>query len=214
VAKAPGFIFIAGGIGITPILSMMRTLEADGGSKYKCYYASRSPAEAAFREELMAPPFKGKVVIHHDHSDPEKFLDLWPVLEKPNGWHVYCCGPRALMENVRDMTGHWSSATVHFEDFGGDRGKAKPDDTSFRIRIAGTGQTIDVPPGMTALDALRLAGVRVPASCESGTCGSCKTKVVAGAPDHRDLVLADHEKADHMMVCVSRALSDELVLDL
>lgn len=213
VDKAPGFILVAGGIGITPILSMMHELEARG-AKYKTYYACRTPALTAFRDELTSPPFKGKVTIHHDHGDPDKFLDLWPVFEKPNGWHVYCCGPTALMESVRDMTGHWSSALIHFEDFGGDRGKAKPDDKPFRIRAARSDRVVEVPAGMTALDCLRLAGIQVPASCESGTCGSCKTKLISGEPDHRDLVLAAHERAAFVMVCVSRALSDELVLDL
>ncbi len=211
VASPAGYILIAGGIGITPILSMARHLKATGG-RFKLYYLTRSPETTAFRDELSAPQFRGVVTIHHDGGDPDKALDLWPVLEKPRG-HVYCCGPRPLMDAVRDMTGHWSSAAVHFEAFQ-EAVKSTTEDRGFKVRIKSSGASVDVPVGTSILEALRAAGSNVPFSCESGTCGSCKTKLVAGDVDHRDLVLAEHEKAANIMVCVSRARSGDIEIEL
>jgi phthalate 4,5-dioxygenase reductase subunit len=130
------------------------------------------------------------------------------------GRHIYCCGPRPLMEMVRDMTGHWSSAAVHFEDFGASKPAKKPDDRAFVATLARSGRSVEVPAGVSILDALRANGVDVASSCESGTCGTCKTRLVSGEADHRDLVLAEHEKASHIMICVSRAAGGDLVLDL
>jgi phthalate 4,5-dioxygenase reductase subunit len=210
--RAPSFIFIAGGIGITPILSMARQLNADA-RPYKLYYCTRSAEATAFRDELAGDVFKGKVVIHHDGGDPEKSLDLWPILEKPTTAHVYCCGPRPLLEEVRDMTGHWSSAAIHFESFIDAGAARKPDDRTFTAVLAKSGTRIEVPPGVSILDAMRAAGYDAPSSCESGTCGTCRTRLVSGEADHRDLVLMDEEKAQQIMICVSRALSPEIVID-
>jgi phthalate 4,5-dioxygenase reductase subunit len=208
------YIFIAGGIGITPILSMVRHLEATGGKPFRLYYLTRSPGMTAYRDELGAPERRGRVVIHHDEGDPTRTYDLWPVLEQPKGAHVYCCGPRGLMETVRDMTGHWPSSAVHFEDFGIGAAQAKADNHPFTVRLARSGREIAVPAMASLLDTLRAHGVRVASSCESGTCGSCRTGLLEGEADHRDLVLAEHEQGCNIMVCVSRARSDRLVLDL
>lgn len=207
-----GYTFIAGGIGITPLLSMARHLKSTGVGKFKLYYLTRSKELTPFLAELSGPKYRGLVTIHHDGGDPDTAFDLWPVLEKPRG-HVYCCGPRGLMSAVRDMTGHWSSAAVHFEAFQ-DVAKTLPDDRPFKVRVKGCDSEVDVPVGTSILDALRLAGERVPSSCESGTCGSCKTKLIAGDVDHRDLVLSAAEKAGHIMVCVSRARSGDLEIEL
>jgi phthalate 4,5-dioxygenase reductase subunit len=166
----------------------------------------------AFREELGGPEFRGQVTIHHDHGDPGKSFDLWPVFEQPKGQQIYCCGPRALMEAVRDMTGHWSSAAVHFEAFN-EPPRTTAADKPFKVRLARSGGVVDIPVGTTILEALRAHGVEVPSSCESGTCDTCRTRLLEGEADHRDLVLAEHERADHIMVCVSRACSDEIVID-
>ena len=208
------FVFIAGGIGITPILSMMRHLRSTGAGRFKLYYLTRSPELTAFREELTGPEFAGQVVIHHDHGDPDKSLDLWPVLEKPLGRHRYCCGPRPLMEAVRDMSGHWSSAAVHFEDFGASKPAHKADDKPFTVRLARSGKSFEVPANVSILDTLRAEGVKVSSSCESGTCGSCRTRLLEGEAEHRDLVLTEREHKTDIMICVSRAKSGELVLDL
>ncbi len=213
VGRPSAHLFIAGGIGITPIMSMIRHLEAEGGPPWKLVYLTRSPAHTAFREELEA--YRGKVTLHHDGGDPDRMYDLWPLLEQPKGRHIHCCGPRGLMQAVRDMTGHWPASAVHFEDFGTTT-IATPEDTDFRVRLARSGETIAVPAGTTILEAIRATGRDLPSSCEAGTCGTCRTTLLAGAAEHRDLVLMEHEKARSVMICVSRAAPgcDELVLDL
>jgi phthalate 4,5-dioxygenase reductase subunit len=207
------FIFIAGGIGITPFVAMIHALKHDPSKKFRLYYCSRTPEMTAFREELSAPEFKGKVFIHYDGGDPAKALDLWPIVEeRKNREHLYCCGPRGLMEAVRDATGHWSSTAIHFEAFS-EADARRPDDTAFKVKLASSGTTIDVPAGTTILEAMRAAGYDVPSSCESGTCGTCRTKLIAGEADHRDLVLTDAERDSQIMICVSRAKTPELVID-
>ncbi len=211
--RGDNFIFIAGGIGITPFIAMIHALKGDPAKKFKLYYCSRTPEMTAFREELSAPELKGKVFIHYDGGDPAKALDLWPIVEeRKNREHLYCCGPRGLMEAVRDATGHWSSAAIHFEAFS-EADARRPDDTAFKVKLASSGATIDVPAGTTILEAMRAAGYDVPSSCESGTCGTCRTKLIAGEADHRDLVLTDAERSSQIMICVSRAKTTELVID-
>ena len=116
------------------------------------------------------------------------------------------------MEAVRKMTDHWSSAAVHFEAFS-EADTHKPTDKPFKVRLARSGAVIDVPATKTILEALREHGLDVPSSCETGTCGTCRTKLIAGEADHRDLVLHDHERADTIMICVSRARTDEITID-
>ncbi len=210
--RATDFLFIAGGIGITPILAMIRQVQA-AGKRFRLYYCSRSPETTAFKEELAAPGIRKFVTIHYDHGDPACSLDLRPILkERQNREHLYCCGPRPLMEAVRALTDHWSPTAVHFEAFS-DAETHKTDDRPFRVKLAKTGKTLEVPADKTILEVLRAAGLDVPSSCETGTCGTCRTKYSDGEVDHRDLVLAEHEKADTIMICVSRAKSDEITLD-
>jgi len=210
---APEYIFVAGGIGITPILSMLRQVAEEGTAKFRLIYCTRSAELTAFRDELAAPAFAGKVKLHHDGGDPAKVFDFWPVFEKPTRAHVYCCGPKPLMEEIRAVTGHWPEHAVHFEDFASDVEAVKADDHAFTVRNARTGEVVEVAADATILESLRAAGHNPGSSCESGTCGSCKTRLVAGEADHRDLVLTDEEKADTIMICVSRARGDELVLE-
>ena len=215
-AKARSFVLIAGGIGITPMMAMARQLSSEGDRPFKLYYLTRDAEGTAFLQDIHDSDFASSVVVHHDQGDPSNGFDLWPVLEKPGaaaGRHVYCCGPKALMDAVRDMTGHWPSSNVHFESFGGDT-KPHADDQAFSVQLEKDGRSFVVPVGKSILDTLRAEGVHVPSSCESGTCGSCKTRLLGGEADHRDLVLLDEEKGDHIMVCVSRAKSPCLVLDL
>jgi phthalate 4,5-dioxygenase reductase subunit len=211
VPSPAGYTFIAGGIGITPILSMMRHLKSSAGPKFKLYYCTRSKEKTAFYQHLSAPAFRGQVVMHHDGGDLDKALDLWPVLENPRG-HVYCCGPRGLMDSVRDMTGHWNASAVHFEAFS-DAEAHKPNDRPFRVKLARSGAIVEVPAEKTILETIRAAGHEAPSSCESGTCGTCKTRLLAGEADHRDLVLTNSERNDHIMICVSRAKCDEITID-
>ncbi|MBN9082017.1 MAG: phthalate 4,5-dioxygenase [Rhizobiales bacterium 62-17] len=212
VPSSAGYVLIAGGIGITPVLSMARHLLSEGRGNFRLYYLTRDAGSTAFLEDLKAPEFTGKVIIHHDGGDPDKGYDLWPVLEKPKG-HVYCCGPRGLMDAVRDMTGHWSSSAVHFEAFV-DGSQPQPNDEPFTVRIVDTNEVLDVPVGTSILEALRQAGHEVPFSCQSGSCGSCRTKLVSGDVDHRDFVLTPDEYTTNIMVCVSRGRGGEVVIDL
>ena len=212
---APRYIFIAGGIGITPILSMIRYLRHDGGSKpFHLYYLTRGASMTAFLPELADEDFREHVTIHHDEGDPDRAFDLWPVFEEPSPAHIYCCGPRPLMDAVRDMTGHWPASRVHFEDFGSDLVRPRADDTPFEIQLGRDGVVLTVPVGTTILETLRAHGRSAPSSCESGTCGTCRVGLIDGIADHRDLVLAPAERKRAMMVCVSRAKTPRLVLAL
>jgi phthalate 4,5-dioxygenase reductase component len=209
-----GYLLVAGGIGITPLMSMMRYLKASGGPRFKLYYLSRSPATTAFREELNGAEFRGQVTIHYDEGDPTRSFDLWPILEQPKGVHLYCCGPIGLMQAVRDMTGHWSPSAIHFESFLEGSQTHRAEDRPFVVHLARSGDTVEIPADKTILEVLRARGHELASSCESGTCGTCKTRYLGGYPLHRDLVLSDSEKAEHVMICVSRAGPDGLELDL
>ena len=206
-------IFIAGGIGITPIRSMILHCLRHGKINFMLYYFTRTPQTMAFREEFSSPQFEGKVVLHHDDGDPDKAYDLWPVLEQPRGAHLYCCGPRVLMDVVRDMTGHWPDSAVHFEDFVG-ASAPRADDTAFAVRLAKSGEQYEVAANVSILDTLRQHGHALASSCESGTCGTCRVRFTEGEVDHRDLVLSDTEKKREVMICVSRSKSPVLTLDI
>ena len=210
---APSYIFVAGGIGITPILSMMRHLMNQGRLDFKLYYCTRDAASTAFQEELNAPEFANLVKIHHDQGDPTQAFDLWPIFERPGRAHVYCCGPQGLMDSVRDMTGHWPNEQIHFESFGAGHSEFA-ENQAFDVVLQKSDQRLTVPAHQSILEALRACGHDVASSCESGTCGSCRTGLIAGEAEHRDLVLRADEQAHQIMVCVSRAKSSELVLDL
>ena len=214
--RARSVLLIAGGIGVTPLLSMALALSEAGARRFRLIYLTRDAESTAFIDELSAPELKPNVLIHHDHGDPDQAFDLWPLLEKPgslNGQHVYCCGPSRLMDAVRDMTGHWPASAVHFESFGADTAP-RADDRPFTVRCRASGVSFEVPVGRSILDVARAHDIRVPSSCESGTCGSCKTALLSGEADHRDQVLMPEERASRIMVCVSRALGDSLEIDL
>lgn len=203
--RATSFLFIAGGIGITPILSMMRQLRASGQSAFRLIYCTRDRAGTAFAEVLEAE-FAGQVLLHHDGGDASRGFDFWPLLERPSTAHIYCCGPTALMDSVADMSGHWPSGAVHFERFGVATA-ALAADRPFVAHLRRSNVTVNVGAQESLLDALRRAGAMVRSSCESGVCGACKTGLISGAVEHRDQVLTDAERAHCLMPCVSRAAS-------
>ena len=212
--RAKRFLFIAGGIGITPILSMMRDLATTGANPFRLVYLTRDAASTAFAEVLADAAFVRHATIHHDGGSPDNVFDLWPLLEKPvAGTHVYCCGPRGLMDAVRDMSGHWPFGSIHFESFGVDAA-TRSHDVAFDVRLERSGRVVHVPANLSILEALRAENVHVRSSCEAGSCGSCRTGLVAGDVEHRDFVLSEDERASAIMVCCSRARSGELVLDL
>ncbi|WP_234729434.1 PDR/VanB family oxidoreductase [Acidocella facilis] len=203
--SAPRYVFVAGGIGITPILSMIRFVNATSDKPWDLYYLTRSPEGTAFLDEIRGMAGPGRTVtIHHDHGVREAAFDLWPVFEEPSKAHVYCCGPRPLMDAVRDMTGHWPLHAVHFEDFGSDLVRPKADDVPFTVCLVKSHKSFEVPVGVTILEVLRNHGIDAPSSCESGTCGTCRTTFLSGEVDHRDLVLDENERKKNIMICISR----------
>ncbi len=212
LVEAPGYLLIAGGIGITPIMAMARVLAARG-ARFRLVYCTRSPEQTAFREELGGEAFRDKVTLHHDAGDAARAFDLWTLLEKPGRDHVYCCGPRPMLEAVRDMSGHWPGAAIHMESFVDAGSGTRAADAPFAVVLARSGARIDVAPGVSILEAMRAHGHEAPSSCESGTCGTCRTRLLEGRADHRDLVLLDDERDTQLMICVSRALSPEIVID-
>lgn len=207
------YIFIAGGIGITPIYSMIHSLRNQTSARFKLYYLSRSAASAAYLDRLTQPPFRDHVTVHHDEGNPDHSYDLWPILENPGHRQIYCCGPRLLMESVKDMTGHWPRGSVNFESFGTDAVLAQTN-KPFEVVLQRSAKTFQVSAQSSLLEALRENGVQVSSSCESGTCGTCRTSFISGTVEHRDMVLEEHEQQDNIMVCVSRAQGGTLVLDL
>ncbi len=211
LSEASRYLLIAGGIGITPIFAMAKHLLAEE-KPFRLIYCTRTPADTAYHDEIQNL-LGERMLLHHDGGDPAKVYDFWNDLEKPNTGHVYCCGPAPLMEDIKSMSGHWPEGRIHFEDF-------KPveivraDDKEFTVTLARSGKTITVSADRSILEALREAGIKTASSCESGTCGTCKTKLKGGMVDHRDMVLEEHDKQDHIMICVSRAAAGDLVLDL
>ena len=205
------YLLIAGGIGITPIDAMARYLDKKGKA-LRIIYVSRSAEESAYLDELNAV-FEGRIIVHHDNGDLDQVYDFWDDLVTPRATHVFCCGPKPLMEEIKAVSGHWPEGRIHFEDF-------KPvdvvrdDDVPFEVELKKSGEVVKVPEDRSILEALRDAGFATSSSCESGTCGTCKTRLLSGDADHRDMVLMDEEKDDYVMICVSRAKSGRLVLDL
>jgi phthalate 4,5-dioxygenase reductase subunit len=210
-------IFIAGGIGVTPLLAMARQmsrLKNEGGAgHFRFYYCARDAEGAAFMPELQALQNAGEVSFHFDGGNPDAGLDFWPLLEKPSQAHIYCCGPQGLMDAVKDMSGHWPQGRVHFESFGANAAQ-QASNSPFQVKLSQSKTVLQVAENESILEALRKAGRHVPSSCESGTCGSCKTGLVSGQVDHRDFVLTDSEKSNQIMVCVSRACHPNELIEI
>ena len=209
-------ILIAGGIGITPLLSMIRRLEALGRS-WQLYYAARTRFSAAFLDELSALRSNVQLNLHvnFDQEPSDRMLDLSQIVsDAPADTHLYCCGPVSMLEAFEVATKDRAAKRVHVEYF---KAKERPAaEGGFEVRLARSGRTIPVPPGKTILDALLDAGIAANYSCAEGVCGTCETKVVEGIPDHRDLFLSKEEQAANgtIMICCSGAKSSTLVLDL
>ena len=207
------YLFVAGGIGITPMLPMIAEANA-AGSDWRLLYGGRERASMAFLDELAQ--YGGRVTIVP--QDEEGMLDLESVLGTPQSdTLVYCCGPEGLLHAVEKFCEKWPSGTLHIERF-----TAKPQeptteaDSSFELVLQRSGLTVQVPPDKSVLTVIREAGVSVLASCLEGICGTCETEVIDGDVDHRDSVLNEDERAsnEYMMVCVSRCRSPRLTLDL
>jgi vanillate O-demethylase ferredoxin subunit len=210
-------LLIAGGIGITPILSMAYTLHSQGAD-FELHYCGRAENRMAFLDELGKSPFSKSIHMHFDDGAPSQRLDGQLILASPeSGVHLYVCGPGGFMNHVLDTARQigWAEENLHREFF-----SATPIDTSgdgsFEVRLARTGMTCQIPVNKSVMDVLLSHGVDVPFSCESGVCGTCLTAVLDGIPDHRDSFLTDAERAanDQFTPCCSRAKTATLVLDL
>ncbi len=211
LVPATRYLFVAGGIGITPILSMIHTAELLGAD-WHLLYGGRTRGSMAFREELEPRGDRVRTVPQDEHG----LLDLAGFLGDPRAdTRVYACGPPPLLAALADVTAGWPAHAVRTERFVAT--EAPPArDTPFDVELARRGATVTVTPDRTVLQAVADAGVDVLSSCRRGVCGTCETGVLDGVPDHRDAILDDDERdaADCMFICVSRARGDRLVLDL
>ncbi|WP_089103870.1 PDR/VanB family oxidoreductase [Streptomyces hyaluromycini] len=207
--SAPRYRFVAGGIGITPILPMLAAAEA-AGAEWTLLYGGRSRQSMAFTGELAR--FGGERVTVAP-QDETGLLDLAGVLDDvPDGTLVYCCGPGPLLDAVEERC---PAGVLRVERFRPKEQQAG-EDREFEVVLAQSGRTLTVAPGVSVLDTVRASGVEVLYSCTEGTCGTCETDVLEGDPDHRDSVLTEEERAtgETMLICVSRCRGARLVLDL
>lgn len=212
--QGPVMLF-AGGIGITPILSMAYSLQAQGRA-FELHYFVRSHAAIAFYGNLTAH-FKDQVFFHINEQ-PETRCDLPQLLANPAAdQQLYVCGPNGFMQSIFQsaLDAGWSTAQLHQEHFVAES-TALENAESFTIQVQGFEQTIEVAADQTASQALIAHGFDIPVACEQGICGSCVTKVVSGTPDHRDVFLTDEERAknDRFTPCCSRAKHKHLVIAL
>ncbi|MDK3020678.1 PDR/VanB family oxidoreductase [Pseudodonghicola flavimaris] len=205
-------LLVAGGIGITPILSMATALQA-AGRPFALHYASRNRGVMAY-EEALAEAFGAAAQFHHDDIAPLNLSALFAHVDPAT--HVYVCGPKPMIEATRAAANAAGlpDAQIHFELFTSAQHEAG--DTAFEVEIASTGEVFLIPPDKTIIEVLEEGGMDLIYDCQRGDCGICQTDVISGIPDHRDVVLSDAEKAEGklMQICVSRAKSARLVLDL
>ncbi|WP_343593719.1 PDR/VanB family oxidoreductase [Paracidovorax wautersii] len=210
-------LLLAGGIGITPVLSMARQLVREG-RPFQLIYAGRSRERMAFIDELGTGALAAHTRVHA--ADAQGPLDLGALLDaQPQGTELYVCGPLGFMDAVFEAATQrgWDAARLYRELFGA-APVAAPEggDSAFEIEIAGSGQIVPVPVGCTAAKALQDAGLPLYTSCEQGVCGTCLTRVLSGTPDHRDQYLTPEEQAanDQFLPCCSRARCARLVVEL
>lgn len=215
--SAPGYLLVAGGIGVTPMVPMARRLR-ELGKPFRFLYLARDEAAAGFRPVLAGMGLGDALHTHLD--DRDGLFDLKGALSQlPVDHQVYFCGPEGLLSAVLALTDTWPSNRVHYERFsGGDAAAilAAAPKEGFEVELAQTGGTFHIPEDKSILDVLLENGITPPFGCMDGVCGSCTTSVLEGEADHRDLNQpADVHDADGTMcICVSRAKSPKLVLDL
>ncbi|WP_405415867.1 PDR/VanB family oxidoreductase [Pseudonocardia alni] len=210
LVDAPGYVFVAGGIGITPLVPMIAAAHA-AGADWRLVHGGRSRASMAFTELAGRHPDRVSLVP----QDEAGLLDVAGILAAAAGRPVYCCGPEGLLAAV-EAEGERLGVPVHVERFSARPGALDGPDEAFEVELSGSGTVVAVPADCSILDALEGAGIATLSSCREGTCGTCETGVLAGEPDHRDSLLTEEERASNevMMLCVSRARSPRLVLEL
>jgi len=210
--EAEHTILVAGGIGITPILSMVRVLAANGRS-FELHYAATTPARMAFREtvESLAGP---RAHLYFTGLGPHRPMDISALLSAATAaTHVYVCGPRGLIRAVTafgEQAG-WPTSRIHVESFGA---TSRTSDAAIDVHLERSALTLHVAPDETILDAILRVGVWAPYECRRGECGTCMTRIIDGEPDHRDVCLSQEIRQHYMCTCVSRARSERLTLDL
>ena len=210
---AARYLFLAGGIGITPLLPMVAAAE-QAGADWRLVYGGRSRGSMAFRDQLEQR-YGDRVEVRP--QDESGLLDLDALLGEPaEQTLVYCCGPEPLLSAVEQRCAGWPSGSLHLERFSPKELGEPVMATSFEVELAATGRTVVVPPDQTILQAVEAAGVTVLSSCQEGTCGTCETPLLQGVEDHRDSLLTPEEQAaqDTILICVSRAACPRLMLDL
>jgi ferredoxin-NADP reductase len=217
LVDAPGYLFIAGGVGITPLLPMLEAAQASS-RRWRLLYAGRSRRGMTFLDRLARHDDRVRLAPR----DEGERLDLqaWftHLRNRVPDAHVYCCGPDRLLDEVERL-GAKHAVPVHLERFKAPQALPHPDTraaSSFKVELARTGRVFEVTEEQSVLDRLIDEGVDLVNDCREGLCGTCLVPVLAGELDHRDYVLTDRERlaANQMMVCVSRCSSDRLVLDL
>ncbi|WP_028998328.1 PDR/VanB family oxidoreductase [Azohydromonas australica] len=216
-ADAQSHLLLAGGIGITPMLSMMQALGAQG-RRYELHYFVRGSEHVAFKDRLEAARQQGLVHIHAGLDPAQTRKVLQELLDQPAaGAHAYCCGPGVFMDTVEEITAaQWPAQQVHFERFQADTRLTAQPEQAFTVVLHKRGTQCQVEPGQSIVSALAHVGCEVDTSCEQGVCGTCLTRVLEGTPDHRDAYLSKAERQSNTQIlpCVSRSLSPVLVLDL
>lgn len=213
LVESPRYLFVAGGIGITPIVPMIASAVA-AGADWSLHYGGRSRGSMAFLDELDALG-RDRVTIHPE--DESGILDLESLLrEHDPDTVVYTCGPYSLLQAIEDRTAGWPSGSVHMERFSPKVIDVPAVADSFEIELSESNKVLVVEPDKSVLQTLEEAGIEVYSSCQDGTCGTCETPVLSGIVDHRDSILGPEEQAAHdcMYVCVSRAACSRLVLEI
>ncbi|MFF4018581.1 PDR/VanB family oxidoreductase [Streptomyces sp. NPDC001843] len=205
-------LFVAGGIGITPLLPMVEAAQA-AGADWRLLYGGRARTSMAFLDRLAR--YGERVLVRP--QDEFGLLDLTAFLGTPEeGTLVHACGPEPLLRAVQERCAAWPPGTLGVERFAPAQPAGARAAEAFEVVLARAGRTLTVPPDRSVLQVVTEAGVPVDFSCQEGTCGTCETDVLDGTPDHRDSLLSEDERAagDTMLICVSRSRGPRLVLDL
>jgi ferredoxin-NADP reductase len=211
LVASPRYLFIAGGIGITPMLPMIAETEA-AGAEWRLLYGGRKRASMAFLDELAS--YGDKVTLVPE--DERGMLDLDTELGVPQeDTLVYACGPGGLLDAVEQRCATWPPGCLHLERFSA-KAPGPVGNTEFELVLQRSGLTLTVPADKSVFEVCKQAGVSVVGSCLEGVCGTCETEVVDGEVDHRDSALNEEEReaSEYMMICVSRCRSARLTLDL
>lgn len=223
--NAKRHLFLAGGIGITPIMAMIHELKSAGGH-FELHFSARTPERTAFAEELAPLVKAGRAFIYHDEGDLSRGLKIADLLkEYCEGTHLYYCGPSGYMAAVKAAAAQWPAKALHCEYFTAPVALVseqletvrRTEDAiafGFQVKVNSTDAVYDIPNDKSIAIVLRENGIDVVTSCENGLCGTCRTRYLAGAPEHRDYILSEEEKIREVLICCARSRTPLLILDL